>query len=674
MARNARLRGARRTLLALLVLAITLFGGLGAAAQWGSPPAQWTPQLGLDLAGGRQIVIEPVVTGSETVSAEQVDQAADIIRRRVDGAGVAEAEVSRLGATSIVVSIPGSPSAEQLESLSRASQLRFRTVLLSAPAIPEQQAPPTPTSQFPLPTPPAVEVPGTSPTGTEPPSLTGTDPGTGEETGEGAGEETGEGTGSGAGESSPAATSGAYPEGLLAAGSTTSPTATDAPATDAPPTDPGTTDVPTTDVPTSDAPTSTGDQAPVTDGGDTTAGPTEAPVGPEPTDASDLAWITPELQQQFAELDCQDGDAAEAAAAADPAQPVVACSVGGVEKYVLGPSELTGAEVSDASSGPVLNQVGQPTGGVEVRLNLTDTGRQIFRDVTTRLFGYPNGADQNRFAIVLDGQVISAPRVNSPITDGNASISGGFTTESAEALANQLRFGALPISFEVQTNEQISPTLGEEQLEVGIVAGIIGLAAVFVYSLVQYRALGLVTVSSLVVAAILTYGVVTFLGWAINFRLTMAGIAGLIVGIGITADSFIVYFERVRDEVRAGRPLRYAVDTGWARARRTILISDAVNLMAAGVLYWLSDAGVRAFAFALGVSTVIDLLVVVMFTRPVVSVLASTRFFGEGHRLSGMDPERLGAKRSTYLGRGQWSPPERPRTGPTREQLEGGVV
>jgi preprotein translocase subunit SecD len=353
---------------------------------------------------------------------------------------------------------------------------------------------------------------------------------------------------------------------------------------------------------------------------------------------------------------------------------VVACSVGGLEKYILGPSELSGADIADASAGLEMNQAGTPTGRVEVRLSLTDEGRTKFAEVTTRLFSFPEGSDQNRFAMVLDGEVISAPGVNSPITDGNASISGGFTAESAEALANQLKFGALPMSFEIQTTEQISPTLGGEQLRLGIIAGAIGLLLVFIYSLIQYRALGLVTVASLIIAAIATYGMVTLLGWAQNFRLTMAGVTGLIVAIGITADSFIVYFERVRDEVRAGRPLRYAVDTGWQRARRTILISDAVNLIAAGVLYWLSESSVRAFAFALGLSTVIDLLVVMMFTHPVVSILANTKFFGEGHPWSGMDPERLGAKRSTYLGRGQFRVPEPVRKGHTREELEGGVV
>ena len=335
--------------------------------------------------------------------------------------------------------------------------------------------------------------------------------------------------------------------------------------------------------------------------------------------------------------------------------------------------ELTGAAVQDATAGLEQGQGGNTTGRVQVSLDLDNEGGRTFAEITSRLFQYPQGEAQNRFAIVLDGSAITAPGINEPISGGQASITGDFTMETAEVLANQIKFGALPISFETLTSEQISPTLGGEQLRIGIIAGLVGLALVFLYSLVQYRALGLVTIGSLAVAAVLAYLAVSLLGWAANFRLTMAGVTGLIVAIGITADSFIVYFERIRDEVRAGRPLRYAVDTGWARARRTILISDAVNLIAAGVLFWLSESSVKAFAFTLGMITVIDLIVIFMFTHPVVSILANTRFFGEGHRWSGMDPERLGAKRSTYLGRGRVNLPPA-KTRPSRAEIEGGVV
>ncbi|USQ82016.1 protein translocase subunit SecD [Ornithinimicrobium faecis] len=623
---NPRNRKSRNTLLALLALILVLGGGLGAAHTWGEPKAQLTPLLGLDLAGGRQVVIEPIVEGGQSVQSEQLDQAIDIIRRRVDGSGVAEAEVSRLG-SNIQVAIPGTPTSEQLEALSRSSQLRFRAVLVSAPVT--QQAPTEPPRELPMP-PGALEDPMAEPT--EAP--TGAD--------------------------DAETTNAAYPEGLLvdqtpvlsAVGATDSADTTDAPATD----DGASTD----DAQSTQAP----DDSAVTDG----------PDGPEPTDASDLAWITPELQQQFMDYDCTDEENQRAASSAPADQALVVCSAGGTEKFILGPSELSGASLTDASSGLQVGAGGQPTGIVEVRLNFDSEGRDAFREITTRLFNFGQNTSQNRFAIVLDGEVISAPGVNSPITDGVATISGGFTNDSAKELANTLKFGALPMSFDVQTSEQLSPQLGGEQLRLGMIAGAIGMILVFIYSLFQYRALGLVTIASLIIAAILAYLAVTFLGWATNFRLTMAGVTGLIVAIGVTADSFIVYFERIRDEVRTGRPLRYAVDTGWRRARRTIIISDVVNLIAAGALYFLSESSVKAFAFALGLSTVIDLLVVIMFTHPVVSILANTKFFGEGHKWSGMDPEHLGARRSTYLGRGQFAMPEPKRTGPTREQTEGGIV
>ena len=209
------------------------------------------------------------------------------------------------------------------------------------------------------------------------------------------------------------------------------------------------------------------------------------------------------------------------------------------------------------------------------------------------------------------------------------------------------------MSFVRQTQEDISPTLGGDQLKYGLLAGAIGLLLVVVYSLFQYRALGLVTVTSLLIAAAVTYAAVTIFGWSYGFRLTMAGVTGLIVSIGITADSFIIYFERVRDEVRDGRALPAAVETGWARARRTILISDAVSFLAAVVLYALAASNVRGFAFTLMLTTIIDIVVVMLFTHPLLSILATTKFFGEGHKWSGLDRERLGARTVAYAGRGR---------------------
>jgi preprotein translocase subunit SecD len=258
---------------------------------------------------------------------------------------------------------------------------------------------------------------------------------------------------------------------------------------------------------------------------------------------------------------------------------------------------------------------------------------------------------------VLDKSVITAPQARAVISDGRASITGSFTIDSAKALAQQLKFGALPLQFALQTNDTITPQLGEEQLRIGLLAGLVGLILVVIYSLIQYRALGFVTVASLLVASAITYLAVTILGTTHGLRLTMAGVTGLIVAIGVTADSFIVYFERIRDEVRDGRPLVAAVETGWKRARRTIIAADTVNFIAAIVLYVLASANVRGFAFTLGLTTIIDLLVVMVFTHPMVQLLARTNFFGGGHKWSGLDPKRLGAKESPrYRGRGQFGP------------------
>ena len=617
---RASMRGPIRTLVSLLVLTVLLFGGVGAAHLWGNPRGELTPQLGLDLAGGRQVVLAPLTESGQAVSPSQLDQAIDIIRRRVDGTGTSEAEVSRLG-SNVSVAIPGNPTPAQLEALSRSSQMVFRPVLVAQPVYPAGEAP-TPPRELPLPAEQRDQLVQDSqpPASDEAPAET-TAPGDDAT-------QTDENRGG---------------EGLPAAGSTDSAAST-APAG--------------------------------ADDAEQTTGPAEPAV--PASNPSDLAQITPEVQEAFMAADCNPGagaDAvAEAASNAPPAQPLVVCSAENDEKYILGPVELAGGAITDASSGMQQLQQGVVTGAWEVVLNFDTEGGQTFSDVTRRLMTYPQGSAQNRFAMVLDGEVISAPTVNSPITNGAATISGNFTAETAQTLANQLKFGALPLSFDVQTSEQISPTLGGEQLRLGLIAGAIGLLLVFLYMLMQYHALGFVAIGSLLVAGLLTYGAVTLLGWATNFRLTMAGVTGLIVAIGITADSFIVYFERIRDEVREGRPLRYAVDTGWDRAKRTIIISDVVNLIAAGVLYYLSEAGVKAFAFTLGLTTILDLVIVIMFTHPVVSMLANTTFFGQGKKWSGMEPERLGAKRSTYLGRGEFRAPTPSRRRHTREELEGGVV
>ncbi|WP_069386415.1 protein translocase subunit SecD [Cellulosimicrobium cellulans] len=379
------------------------------------------------------------------------------------------------------------------------------------------------------------------------------------------------------------------------------------------------------------------------------AAPAEEVVRPE--NPSDLSQITPEIQEQFDALDCTVPENLVGGDSGPTDSAFVACSADGFAKYILGPVEVEGTDIANASSGLGVSQSGAVTNEWVVNLEFDGQGTDKFREVTTRLTSLPS--PQNQFAMVLDGLVISAPVSQVPIPNGQAEISGTFTRDTAATLANQLNFGSLPLTFEVQSQEQISATLGSEQLQKGLLAGAIGMLLVVIYSLLQYRVLGLVTVASLGVAAVLAYGVITALSWAIGYRLSLAGVAGLIVAIGITADSFIVYFERVRDELRDGRTLNSAIEKGWQRARRTILASDAVNFCAAIVLYFLAVGGVRGFAFTLGLTTLIDIVVVFLFTHPLLQLLSRTKFFASGHPWSGLDPRRLGARAVRYAGRGR---------------------
>jgi preprotein translocase subunit SecD len=394
-----------------------------------------------------------------------------------------------------------------------------------------------------------------------------------------------------------------------------------------------------------------GDDATPTPGAEETPEPTlNSTPTVKPTDASDPNWITEKLFDDFTNFDCATLDEAGANVAPE-AEPLITCDDNRQQKFILGPVEVRGANISDASHGLAVNSQGVTTGQWAVNMKFDAEGAEQFADVTRRLITLQGV--RNQFAIVLDGQVITAPTTNSAITDGKAEITGNFTQESAKTLADQLKFGALPIGFEVQSREVISATLGETQLSSGIIAGLIGMILVVIYSLFQYRLLGSVTIASLVVAAILTYLVIAIMSWRMGFRLSLAGVAGLIVAIGFTADSFIVYFERIRDELRDGKSLVGSVEAGWKRALRTVLAAKGVNLLSAIVLFVLAIGNVRGFALTLGITTVIDVLVVVLFTHPMLQLLATTRFFSSGHPLTGLDPHALGA---VYRGRAQFRP------------------
>ena len=335
------------------------------------------------------------------------------------------------------------------------------------------------------------------------------------------------------------------------------------------------------------------------------------------------------LQQQAAGFVCTPGgvDVDDVAG-----KPLVTCDPSRGEVQILSPTVIPGSDISGAD--PMYDSQ-RAEWSVQVKLKGDSKG--VFNKVTTALT-----PAQNRFAVVLDGETITAPSSQAAITNGVSSITGGFTATTSKELANQLKFGALPLTFGVNGSEEIGPSLAGSQLSAGVIAGIIGLILVIVYCLLYYRGLGFVIIGSLFVAAALTYVMVLLLGKGVGFTLTLPGIAGLIVAIGITADSFIVFFERIRDEVRDGKSLRLAVEAGWVRARGTILAADAVSIIAALTLFIFAIGVVRGFAFALGLTTLIDVFVVFFFTKPLVSVLARTKFFGQGHKLSGLDAGHLG--------------------------------
>lgn len=543
MAASNTVKSARKSLIWLLVIIFGLAGLIGFGSTT-DENASFTPKLALDLQGGTQIILSPLLLDGQAVTTEQLDQAVSIIRQRVDASGVSESQVITQGDTNIIVSIPGIPDENTLALIKASAKLEFRPVLVTSAG--------TPTA--------AVD-------GSE----------------------------------------------------TSDPDATETPAPE--------------ETPVAEAPSAV------------------------PTDGSDLNWITPEIQKEFDDLDCA-SVFREPGQIDDPTVPLVTCDVNGLSKFILGPVEVDGANISDASNGTVTSSTGASTNTWAVNLEFDEVGTVGFSTVTQRLF--PLELPRNQFAITLDGFVITAPTTQAVITNGSAQITGSFDRDSSKVLADQLKYGSLPIGFEVQSQENISATLGQDQLTSGLLAGLIGLILVVIYSAFQYRGLAIVTIGSLLVAAVLVYLLIAFLSWRQGYRLSMAGVAGLIVAIGITVDSFIVYFERVRDEIREGRNLEVAVENAWKRSIRTILASDAVSFTAAATLFLLTVGNVRGFAFTLGLTTIVDLIVVLLFTHPLLRLLARTKFFSSGHPWSGFDSKAL--KASGYVGRGQF------RVAPTLSQ------
>lgn len=372
--------------------------------------------------------------------------------------------------------------------------------------------------------------------------------------------------------------------------------------------------------------------APAPSVGDAPAAPADPDVAAEIAQARETRQSTdPNVQQQaLAELQCTGQDPLRGNA--NPNLPLVTCNQDGTAKYILAPAFMSGERVAGAMA-----QLSPQGAGYIVTLDFDGEGTDIWGQWTSDHVGDLAG-------IVLDGEVVSAPQIESAIIGGNAQISGQFTQAEAQNLANVLQYGSLPLSFESSESETVSATLGLASLRAGLIAGAVGLAVVFVYCLFYYRLLGILTILSLVLSGVVVYAVLVLLGRWIGFTLDLAGVAGFIVAIGITADSFVVFFERLKDEVRDGRSFRSAVPRGWVRARRTILSADAVSFLAAAVLYVLAVGQVKGFAFTLGMSTVLDLIVVFLVTHPLVELASRSKFLSRPS-LSGLGgTQRMAAK------------------------------
>jgi preprotein translocase subunit SecD len=585
--------------LAIFFLGVIVMYGLVALA------GSWKPALGLDLEGGTRIRLTATGDG---VTSENLKEAADIIGARVNGTGVSEAEVTTEGNQYVVVEIPGKSRRDLVETVERQAQLRFRVVAQSGVGVAAPTAPASPTGSGTAEPTPSVSPGG----GVLLPSDTPTASPTKKPTKK-------------ASATSSSNTGNNRPGYLLDDKKTKSP-------------DPSDTASPT-------------DGATPTDGTTPTATPTDgstdgADAKPDVNDP--LTWMDnpdPKSLAAYQAFACDNGadtlsqnvdpKTGKTTVGDDPKLPLLACDDQG-QKFLLSISMVEGTDLDDASAGIPQQQLNWV-----VNLDFNGHGTDEFTKISRALYG-----TEKLFAIVLDGKVISAPTMNGIITNGQAEISGNFNQETAQSLATSLRYGSLPIAFEKKPSvETIGPSLAGNQLSAGILAGVVGLGAVMIYCLFYYRGLGVVVLFSLLVAGGITYAMVLLLDKAANFTLTLPGIAGLIVAVGITADSFIVYFERIRDEMRDGKSMRVAVEAGWKRARNTCLAADAVSLLAAVVLYIFAAGVVRGFAFALGLSTVIDLVVFFWFTHPMVSWLAKYPFFNRGHKLSGLDPEALGVDR-----------------------------
>ncbi|WP_412747112.1 protein translocase subunit SecD [Krasilnikovia sp. MM14-A1004] len=599
--------------LVFVVLYLLVFFGAGAK---GSVHDRLQPKLGLDLVGGTQVTYQAsLLANGQVPSRQSMEQAKEIMESRVNALGVSEAEVVIEGDRNIVVSVAGK-EADQLKDIGQAAQMRFRKVLkatndVSAAALNPPSAAPSAA--------PSGSAKPSAPGNSKAPKVTGTGQPTANPSG-----------GQGGGEQAPSASP-----------SAPAPTATAA-------------TVAATPVPTASSPATVGAPAPTRADVEKKVGPqawaaasklTEPPdlsanprlakqLAPFATlDGAEINALTPEMQYNVPTISCKQLQGRPNGAIDDPAIKVTACDLNG-RKMFLDVAKVLGTDIDTASP-----QYDQQQGQWVVSLDFTTAGQQKWADLTREAFnktandgcetaaqGLGGDGQHCHVAVVLDKTVISAPEIQGVLT-GQSQITGDFTAKSARQLADQIQYGALPVTFTAGEAMTVSPTLGTAQLKAGLLAAAIGMALVAIYAFFYYRLLGTVIFLSLILSGVLTYGALVFLGRATGFTLTLAGIAGFIVSLGVAADSFVIYFERLKDEIHEGRSPRSAVPRAWVRARRTIISANTITIMAAVVLYVVSIGAVKGFAAALGLATIIDLMVVFLFRHPIMTMFANTKAF-----------------------------------------------
>ncbi|MEO3776995.1 protein translocase subunit SecD [Micromonospora sp. B11E3] len=592
--------------LIFVVLYLLVFFAGGAKGGWKD---RLEPRLGLDLIGGTRLTLEATNSiDGRPPTRENLEEARQIIENRVNAFGVAEAEVVTEGNRNIVISLPGEN--RDLQDVGSAAELRFRKVLKAA----DGSGQVTPPAATPTPAPSGSASPAPSGSATPKPS----------------------------GSAAPSAKATASPSAGGQGGMAPAPSST--PSASAPAS------------PSAAAPSPSASAAPLPQGVEEQRKAVEQKVGAAAwqtasalqgpadltTDPSlaeklkpfgaltprEVAVLSPEMQFNVPTIGCEQLDKRPAASIKDENQKAVACE-DGASKYLLDVAKVLGTDVDDANA--VIDQ----TSSWVVSLNFTGDGQKKWTELTREAFNNTGQAcDQTalgqdgkcRVAVVLDNKVVSSPEIQGVLT-GDSQITGNFDNKTANTLAGQLRYGALPVTFEPQESQNVTATLGASHLRAGLLAAGIGMLLVIIYSFFYYRLLGSVIFLSLVLSALLVFGALVVLGRQIGFTLTLAGIAGMIVSLGVAADSFVIYFERLKDEIREGRSPRSAVPRAWIRARRTIISANAITIMSAVVLYVVSVGAVKGFAFALGLATVLDLVVVFLFRHPIMTMFARTRAF-----------------------------------------------